>query len=284
MLTKHLQLAKYRFTLEAIDEIKLPPYKGSTFHGAFGHALMQISPTWYHYFYEPNRQGSWPKPLVILPPLDETEHYPIGFQFHCELTLIGEAVQHYAICQAAIEYMGLQMGLGYNKGCYKVVGIEQAMPQGHSIEAQEIIQTRVPSLSSHHATLIFPSRLRFKKDNHLVRKAPSFALFFERLIGRLKTLEMAYGNTDKQHLHDANHLLKDAQQIQTIDHNIHWDDWQRFSGRQKKWMKFGGLRGSISYQGDLEPFLPYLALGEWVHVGNKTSFGLGKYMIESIVQ
>ncbi len=44
-------------------------------------------------------------------------------------------------------------------------------------------------------------------------------------------------------------------------------------------MKFGGLLGSISYEGDLAPFMPYLALGEWLHVGGKTSFGLGRYRI-----
>jgi len=47
-------------------------------------------------------------------------------------------------------------------------------------------------------------------------------------------------------------------------------------------MKFGGLLGTITYAGDLEPFIPYLALGEWIHIGGKTSFGLGKYNIVTI--
>ncbi|MEE9350804.1 MAG: hypothetical protein V3U78_00980 [Thiotrichaceae bacterium] len=98
MLNNKLELSKYRFTLEALDHITLPVYKGSTFHGGFGHALMKISPTWYRYFFEPNsnRQQDWPKPFVILPPLDDKESYPKGYQFHCELTLFGEATQHYA--------------------------------------------------------------------------------------------------------------------------------------------------------------------------------------------
>ena len=39
--------------------------------------------------------------------------------------------------------------------------------------------------------------------------------------------------------------------------------------------------GSINYRGDLDPYLPYLALGEWVHLGNKSSFGLGKYVLQN---
>ncbi|MGH8590087.1 MAG: CRISPR system precrRNA processing endoribonuclease RAMP protein Cas6, partial [Gammaproteobacteria bacterium] len=42
----------------------------------------------------------------------------------------------------------------------------------------------------------------------------------------------------------------------------------------------GGLLGQITYRGDLSPFLPWLALGEWMHIGGKTSFGLGRYTIE----
>jgi len=61
---------------------------------------------------------------------------------------------------------------------------------------------------------------------------------------------------------------------------MQWDDWDRFSGRQKKWMKFGGLTGDVSYSGDLQPFMEILKLGEWIHIGGKTSFGLGKYNLE----
>ena len=109
MFNDNLRLSKYHFTLEAIDRILLPSYKGSTFHGGFGRALKQISPIWYRYFFQPGlgKNDDWPKPFVILPPLDELETYPIGHQFHCDLTLFGEATQHYAIAQAAIEYLGM---------------------------------------------------------------------------------------------------------------------------------------------------------------------------------
>jgi CRISPR/Cas system endoribonuclease Cas6 (RAMP superfamily) len=47
-------------------------------------------------------------------------------------------------------------------------------------------------------------------------------------------------------------------------------------------MKMGGFIGSITFRGNLEQFLPYLVLGEYIHVGKGTSFGLGKYRILNI--
>ena len=267
MFNSVLEISKYQFTLEAVDSITLPAYKGSTFHGGFGHALMKISPTWYKYFFEPgkNKKGDWPKPFVILPPLDSLESYPKGHQFQCELTLFGEAIQHCAIAQAAIEYLGMQMGLGYEQGKYKVIEIKQSQPEITTPQAKDNIKIHLPT------------RLRLKANNKLQRHAPQFSLFLNRLTGRLKTLETAYGNTQN----DYQEALHEAEGIKLFTSNAKWDDWDRFSGSQKKWMKFGGLMGDIVYTGDLQPFMKVLKLGEWLHIGNKTSFGLGKYILGS---
>ena len=262
-----LPISKYRFTLEAVDSITLPTYKGSSFHGGFGHALKQISPTWFKYFYQPKspRNLDLPRPYVILPPLDKLEHYPKGHQFHLEITLIGEATQHYAIVQAAVEYLGLRMGLGYEQGKYKILEITKSQPQP---------QEKVTAIS--HITLKFPTRLRLKSHNRLQRQAPSFFLLMQRLQGRIRTLQRVYSKNTAELTENAN-LLNSAKNIKIHKHNLHWDDWDRFSGSQKKWMKFGGLMGEITYSGNLQPFMKMLYLGEWLHVGGKSSFGLGKY-------
>ena len=271
MLSSALEISKYRFTLEAVDNIALPAYKGSTFHGGFGHALMRISPTWYQYFFEPglNKKGDWPKPFVILPPLDEKESYLKGEQFHCDLTLFGEATQHYAIAQAAIEFLGMQMGLGYEQGKYKVIDIEHTQPSIEKSVKQTLNQQRIK--------LHLPTRLRLKENNKLQRHPPTFSLFCARLLGRLKTLEIAYSDTQG----DYQALIHKAKNIKLGNSHAKWDDWDRFSGSQKKWMKFGGLMGDLEYKGDLTPFMDVLRLGEYLHIGNKTSFGLGKYEIHT---
>ncbi len=41
----------------------------------------------------------------------------------------------------------------------------------------------------------------------------------------------------------------------------------------------GGFVGDITFEGDIEPFMPIIKAGEVIHVGKGTGFGLGKYAI-----
>ena len=45
-------------------------------------------------------------------------------------------------------------------------------------------------------------------------------------------------------------------------------------------MKMGEFVGKVEYQGELREFLPLLQLGERIHVGKGTGFGLGKYVMQ----
>jgi len=281
-----LPVAKYLFRLNTATRIQLPPYKGSALHGGFGHALKKISPFYYRQIFEPGPDGARPKPFVLLPPLEPDESYPPGREFTCELTLFGSAIQQFSICHAALEYLGREMGLGNNRGTFRVASMETALPLhpaqqdnlNQVITGRDIAAGRC--LSANRVSLHLPTRLRLKADGRLIRQAPPFQLFFARLLGRLNTLATFYGDGKIADSELRNELLNRAANIRLVRDNTRWHDLPRYSGRQKQWMKFGGLLGSVTYEGNLQPFLPCLAVGEWTHVGGKTSFGLGKYVMD----
>ncbi len=281
-----LPVAKYLFRLKTKTRIQLASYKGSALHGGFGHALKKISPYYYTNIFEPGQDGARPKPFVLLPPLDSDETYLPGREFTCELTLLGSAIHDFSICHAALDYLGREMGFGNNRGKFSIEAMETALPvnpmqqdnPNQSITGHDIAAAR--ALPTNRITLHFPTRLRLKADGHLIRQAPPFQLFFARLLGRLNTLATFYGDGKIAQSELRQELLNLAEHINLVRDDVHWKDLPRYSGRQKQWMKFGGLLGSVTYEGDLEPFLSCLAVGEWIHVGGKTSFGLGKYVMD----
>ncbi|CAK8712500.1 CRISPR-associated protein Cas6 C-terminal domain-containing protein [Candidatus Electrothrix aarhusensis] len=287
-----LNVSKYLFRLRAETPLRLPPYKGSAFHGAFGHALKRISPFYYQEIFEPGNDGAKPKPFVLLPPLEIEEYYPVGHSFTCELTLFGRADHFFPICHAALEFLGREMGLGQDRGKFAVEGVERACPFGadhspadvSSLSCEDIAASCPISLTD-CLTIHLPTRLRLKTDGHLLSRVPEFHIFLARLLGRINTLSSLYGGGRMVELALRDQLISRARERIRLDldgTDACWHDLPRFSGRQQQWMKFGGLLGSVSWQGtaeDFRPFLSYLAIGEWIHVGGKSSFGLGKYVV-----
>jgi CRISPR/Cas system endoribonuclease Cas6 (RAMP superfamily) len=67
--------------------------------------------------------------------------------------------------------------------------------------------------------------------------------------------------------------------VRTVKDRLEWRDWERYSARQDTRMRLGGVVGEVMYEGQLGRFLPFLRLGEQVHVGNGTAFGLGAFRI-----
>ncbi len=285
---RHLTLAKYLFRLRATSRIELSPYKGFALHGGLGHALKKISPFYFRALFAPGPDGTHPRPFVLLPPLDTDQVYLPGRRFSCELTLFGSGIQRFPAIHAALEYLGNELGLARNRGRFVVEAVEMAVPAGpgpfpnpaSAVCGLDIAMSR-QGLSVHRLTLHFSTPLRLKNDGCLVRRAPSFQQFLARLLGRFNTLATLYGNGRVADSALRAELLSRAEKIELVRDESQWLDMPRFSGRQKSWMKFGGLLGEVTYAGDLEPFIPFLALGEWTHTGGKTSFGLGKYVMAS---
>ena len=289
---------RFRFTIITTSPLKLPAYKGSTFHGGFGHALNSIAPAFSQLFHNPAGKPDLPKPYILIPPLDQRQEYPEGETLQFELILYGSAIQHLPICFAAFDALGQQLGIGHSqedkRGHYRIDQVdylnaagafEPLYINGHwrmaqtAVTGEEITRHYTPK-QTERITLNLITRLRLKEHGHLVRTTPSFRLLLDRLMGRLHTLSSLYHEEALLDREARNRLRAIAETVEIEQADTHWDDWSRYSGRTKEWMKFGGLLGQVTYRGDISPFIPYLALGEWVHVGGKTSFGLGKYGME----
>ncbi len=106
-----------------------------------------------------------------------------------------------------------------------------------------------------------------------------FVTLFRTLLRRLALLAYFHCGQSAD-LQEMRQLIAQAREVKIKESHLHWWDWKRYSTRQRTAMKLGGVVGQVSYEGELEPFVPYLRAGEFLHVGKGTSFGLGKYVLE----
>jgi len=121
---------------------------------------------------------------------------------------------------------------------------------------------------------VTPTRLKF--DGNLSPK-PEFHVLFRNLLRRISLLSYFHCGQDLDL--DFKGLIENSKSIKVKEERLSWVDWERYSNRQETKMKMGGFIGSITFEGDFKPFLPFLLLGEYIHVGKGTSLGLGKYEI-----
>ncbi len=108
-------------------------------------------------------------------------------------------------------------------------------------------------------------------------RRPEFHVLFRRLLGRLSSLSVFHCGARLDA--DFTGLIDRARGVRLVADRTQWATWTRYSSRQDRRMDLGGILGEAEYEGDLQPFWPYLVFGQWTHVGKNATFGLGRYEI-----
>jgi len=124
--------------------------------------------------------------------------------------------------------------------------------------------------------------LRLKHRGHYVDVDQLDArVLLGALATRIRMLAAHYGAAPRGAApfeHAALHAAIDEVSIETS--HLRWVDWTRYSSRQRTAMQLGGLLGQLTLSGPgLAPLWPLIALGQWLHLGKNTSFGLGFYRL-----
>ena len=298
-------IGRYDFLCAFLEPAQLPPFKGSTFRGAFGGALRRVTCVargkecadcllfercLYARIFEPLpdatgqlRASAAPHPYVIEPPLTEQTVYAPGERFDFGLLLFGSANDYVPYFIYAFERMGetgIGKGLDDGRGRFQVLGVEQAgrtlydSATGKLLGEPRLERAELgPSAAADEATVQLLTPLRAKSDNRLSRELP-FQLLTRIMLRRISSLFATFGDGEPDL--DYRGLTRRAEAVDIAGRDLRWRDWTRYSSRQDQSMLMGGLTGSVRYRGRLGEFLPLLELGRALHLGKQTSFGLGK--------
>lgn len=309
-------LSRFRFTIKALEEIVFPAYKGSAFRGGFGYVFKKVvctqrdvtcdecllkSTCVYSYVFEtsPPKDSEIlrlyprvPHPFVIEPPLDERQTFPPKTEIDFHLVLIGKAIDYLPYFIYTFIELG-KTGLGRNRARYELTGVEGLNREGRPTliytDESKTILANPPAINftlsggdvalGQDTTLrlrfLTPARLRY--EGTLTDQLP-FHVLIRNLLRRISTL--SYFHCGERLDWDFKGFIERAGAVETVSSDLRWSDWERYSTRQEQKMKLGGVVGTISYRsepGVLTKFLPMLSLGQYIHVGKGTSFGLGRY-------
>lgn len=304
-----IPIARLHLTARAEAPLALPPYAGSMLRGALGHALLALSPlphsngqpcalhascTYCQVFAPPplpahslQKFSQMPAPFVIEPPTGGAQRLAAGEVFTFGLVLIGRALEHLPTIVQAWQ-RALRVGLGVQQSRCTLLeissenGHQPLLDKRHQLSIPQSTVPPTPALGE-HATLQLASPLRLQQQGKPVRNpaqldARTLLITLARRWQLL--LDVHLGAAAPQQ--DFAQLTAQAQAIRLRGDGLHWYDWGRFSQRQQQEMKLGGLLGSIHLHGDLSPFAALLHLGQWLHVGKNTSFGLGGYRLQAL--
>jgi len=304
-----LVIWRVRLELEAAETIRLPEFDGSLVRGALGAALRQVSCTTgaptcagcpeipvcpYGYGFEtPVPEDSPDRALGPFVPhpfalgVEAADTLAPGDRFALELALVGRGRFHLASFVEAVRWLS-RRGLAGGRGRFALSRVDDLAPAG----------PRAVLLPEHPVFLAEPTDWTLET---LARTAPARLTLFTRsplrllakgkpvedldLPALLRALFRRIGALARYHCGfepqvDYRALLERAAEVRVVERRLVWRELARYSHRQKRRMVLGGLEGSLAFEGDLAPFLPWLALGELVQVGKGTSFGLGRYRLE----
>ena len=306
-----LPIVRLEMLVRTEGPLQLPPYAGSMLRGAFGHALMALSPlphsneqpctlrdtcAYCQVFATPalpehslQKFSQMPHPYVIEPPQGGPIRLHAGDVFVFSLVLVGKALEHLPTIIRAFE-RALRVGLGMEERqrtrC-TLLGVRQEhcrsllwQAGSNSPPLAPEIMLQPPMALGSEVTLHVTSPMRLQLHGQPVHvHALTARTLLISLARRYQLMLDVHCGSQAPQLNFAE-LSAQAEAIRLTAKDMQWFDWKRFSQRQQRAMKLGGLLGTIHLQGELAPFSQLLHVGQWLHIGKGATFGLGRYLLK----
>lgn len=280
-LCQHFKLLKLHITVQFERDTRLPAFKGSLLHGWLGHALQMTDPHAYHVFYG-EHANQQPKPYALFPNDDHKTEWRKGELYRFEITLFGEAT---GLSQQVLDalILGRTHGWGANRVPIKLISVSSQTPYGRRAGIHTTyLSDYLPDITGEHVTetaieFITPVRVKYHGQllHTLVNDSP---FWLNHILRRLKQLTTFWVCDDPElinALYQAAQVSSDWQ----VQSSSYFEDWQRYSSKHNKLLPFGGVKGQLQFSGHVNSLAPWLAIGEQLHIGGKSTFGLGKYQL-----
>lgn len=246
-----------------------------------------------------------PRPFVIEPDDNQKREFRAGDSLQFGLILIGKAIEYFPYFIFCFDELG-KRGLGSGKTRFRLEGV-----YGLDFDNDEYIPVYDPKSQTLRDNLPTISAGRLWSDNTGISDSgdkdkltlkfqtptcikyrgkyisdPEFHVLIRNLLRRINMLMFFHGSSgqhpsykDPEVEKHVNELIDDAKMVEVHNWDLDWQDWFSRTTRSNARMNLGGFVGQVTYIGDIAKFIPFIALGEQIHIGRNTTFGLGKYKV-----
>ncbi len=306
------EIGKFVFDFKAEEDGWLPVHKGSTLRGGFGYTFKRLvcshhqercagcesrSRCSYSYLFETlptqtedrfSNYSDIPRPFVLETDKCQRRGFARGDLLQFGLILMGTAIEYLPYFVFCFEELG-KVGLGRDRVRFRleeVRGFDFGRgtwlplydPEEHLLKGVPpvIEANQLPSDCGGTLSLEFLTPTRIKYRGKYVSDL-EFHMLMRNLLRRISMITLFHCGFELDV--DWNDLIAEAKMVEVRDWNLAWRNWTRRSTRQTNPMNLGGFMGTVTYSGNFDKFMPFIALGEQIHVGKNTTFGLGKYRI-----
>lgn len=243
-----------------------------------------------------------PRPFVFRAPQTPKGRFERGERFEFGLVLVGRALDFLPYFVLSFRELA-NSGLGLNRSRCTLTCVEQveisidgaarvvraAMPiftagdqtfrPTRPVHAANWIRARLQQLPTENGssaqlrvTIRFLTPTYLRAEGETIRQ-PEFHHVIKRLRDRINALCTFFGDGPLDL--DFREFGERAVRVRTVSSRIEWVERYRTSSRTHQRHELSGFVGEATYEGELGEFLPWLALGELVHVGKHTAWGNG---------
>jgi len=310
-----LEITTLKFNLMVLEDLYLPEHPGSTFRGAFGRALRDISCNFdnekckecnlkdncpYSLFFNPfltekdklktsKRFRNKLRPFVFKTGNNYKEKYSVGEELTFKIRIFGYMKQFIPYVIESWKKLQ-QIGLGSSRSNFllKNIWLENDI-KGEKIKLFDYKDSKINNTNnSIYFEDIKQEELYFNDKVTLLFKTPTLIkvngeyikdnLEFSLLMRTLfrRLSTMAAFYGEEMNIY-FNDYLEKAESIKLFNKDLDWNDWYRYSDKQNKKIEMQGFTGAVSYKGEIADFLPYLIYAQYLNLGKNTVFGQGNF-------
>jgi hypothetical protein len=237
-----------------------------------------------------------PHPFLIDPPMTDRNTFRPGDSIRYGLTLFGTAIDKLPFFIYAFMILGENLGLGKGRGRFRLMSVEDdagrnIYDNGNLVgpvavrQSKDILEAARTCDRDLILEFLTPLRIRTswkRQEQELLTGIASdddFRLLLKSLYHRAFVLSQLYGDHQEPEPFDSRNLPLFDGDVRLAESKTRWLDWTRYSQRQQQSMQLGGIMGRVSFTGKTGQYMPLFRLGEYLHIGKGTGFGLGKYRI-----